>query len=130
MGKTSADSKAATLMAAVSIIGLSVGMTPAAAEDANKGVLIGLSQQDKHSTQVKQSTSNQYKESNQLKLQGSNQLKLENHYLKYDSNQHKADSHQLKYESQQIKGESVQRKNSTQMKQNTHSLNPQPLPPG
>lgn len=91
------------LMAAVSALSLSVGMAPAIAADQND-----------------QGVSQQYKESHQLKLD-SMQHKSSNQ-LKIDSMQYK-ESHQLKLDS-------MQHKNSLQLKQNSHKLNPQPLPPG
>ena len=93
--------QAGKLLAAVSIIGMSVGMVAAqAAENGNQGILIGMSQQQKASTQ-----------------------------LKYESHQDKWHSSQIKGESSQIKLDSMQHKgNSMQIK--THELNPQPEPPG
>jgi hypothetical protein len=109
---------AGKLLAAVSVLGVAVGMAPAVAADQQ-----GTSLQDKHSTQIKG-------DSSQIKVQSSNQIKI-------DSNQYK-ESHQLKYDSHQLKLDSMQHKSSNQMKygdvvtekQNTHELNPQPLPPG
>jgi hypothetical protein len=93
----------AGLLAAVSIIGMSVGMVAAeAADNGNQGILIGMSQQHKASTQIKQNSS---------------QIKL-------DSQQWKSDSQQWKNDSMQHKG------NSMQMKGQSHELNPQPEPPG
>jgi len=103
------DIQAGTLLAAVSIIAMSVGMVSAEAADNanNQGVLIGLSKQDKTSTQ----------------------LKYESHQDKWHSSQLKGESSQLKYQSQQLKLNSTQQKgNSMQMK--SHELNPQPEPPG
>jgi len=97
--------KAGTLLAAVSIIGLSVGMVSAEAADTgnNQGVLIGLSKQDKSSAQIK----------------------MDSQQKKY------MPSGQIKYDSQQIKLHSVQQKGtSAQTKMNSVELNPQPLPPG
>jgi len=127
----------ARLLAAVSVLGVSVGMTAAVAEDSqNKGVLIGLSKQDKHANQLKY-------ESTQDKWHSS-QIKGENNYLKYESSQDKWRSNQDKWHSSQIKGESSQIKldatqmkystqqkvNSTQTKIDAGALNPQPEPPG
>ena len=111
MGTETSKNRAGTLLAAASIIGLSVGMVSAEAADTgnNQGVLIGLSKQDKHAAQLKY-------ESQQKKYMPSNQIK--------------GDSSQLKYQSQQLKLDSAQQKGiSTQLK-TQHQLNPQPLPPG
>jgi hypothetical protein len=103
---------AGQLLATVSVIGLSVGMAPAlAADDGNQGVLIGMSQQDKHNTQIKGD---------------SQHIKLDSTHIKLDSTMMKGES------SDQIKGHSSQIKlHSTQIKmQGTTELNPQPEPPG
>ena len=95
--------QAGELLAAVSIIGMSVGMVAAqAADNGNQGILIGMSQQQKASTQ----------------------LKYESHQDKWHSSQIKGDSSQIKLDSMQHKGTSMQ------MKGQSHELNPQPEPPG
>jgi len=93
-----------TLLAAASIIGMSVGMVAAQAEETgnSQGVLIGLSQQDKHAAQLKY-------QSQQDKWHSS-QLKGESSQLKYESSQIKYGSQQIKLHSTQQKGESVQKK--------------------
>jgi hypothetical protein len=131
MGKTSTDNKIATLMAAVSVIGLSVGMMPAKADDLNK-------QQETAALFIKH-------DSNQSKVKGSSQIKIDSQQIKYGSQQQKADARQLKIDSVTIKQNSIQQKghsqnikldskqikiDSMQQKGTTHSLNPQPLPPG
>ena len=101
-----AKHKAGTLVAAVSLIGLSVGMVAAQAEDNsnNQGILIGLSKQHKG---------------------------MDSQQIKLNSSQIKGESSQLKYESQQIKQNSLQQKGtSAQVKLNPAALNPQPEPPG
>jgi hypothetical protein len=101
------------LLTAVSVIGMSVGMTAAAqaADDGNQGVLIGMSQQEKQSTQIKGQSQN---------------VKLHSTHIKLDSTQIKGES------SDQVKGHSSQVKlHSNQIKmQGTTELNPQPEPPG
>lgn len=131
MGKAS-DNRAAALMAAVSVIALSVGMVSAQAEDS-KGVTIqqktGGSDQKKADTHYMKYESSQLKgDSSQQK--GSNQIKGDSHYLKYESSQMKGGSSQLKLDSQQIKGATTQNGNSVQNKKNSVGFNPQPDPPG
>jgi hypothetical protein len=129
MEKTSSGikSQAGTLLAAVSLIGLSVGMMPAHAEgtDGNKGVLIGMSQQDKHTNQIKG-------QSDQTKG-GAQPISLNFAKIEMDSKQVKGDGKQntsvsevpiTKKNSQQVKG------NSLQVKMHKSDLNPQPEPPG
>ncbi|MGN6817823.1 MAG: hypothetical protein ACTHJR_04045 [Sphingomonas sp.] len=92
-----ADLKKPALAAAVSLLGLSLGVTDAAAQQRsvqptgnNQGVLIGLDKPD--STQIK---SEQFK-SNQYKAPSSSQIKGEgpvsNQYKAPTSNQYKAPS--------------------------------------
>jgi hypothetical protein len=108
------------LMAAVSVLGVSLGMiqaTNAASEDTQAGTaqsLKGESLQDKH-TQFLKGQSVQDKHTQFLKtesLQGKHQ-----NQLKFDSQQHKT--------STQIKTDSNQIKNGSEAVQ----LNPQPEPP-
>jgi len=109
MGTETPKHKAGTLLAAVSLIGMSVGMVAAQAEDNNnQGVLIGLSKQDKSSTQ----------------------LKYESQQIKLHSGQIKGESSQLKYGSQQIKLNSTQQKGVSNQLKTQNQLNPQPEPPG
>jgi len=122
MGKTS-DSKAATLMAAVSVIALSVGMSSAQAEDSNKSDYSAQHKGD--SAYMKYEKHN----SSQIKID-SNQQKGDAHYLKYESSQVKGQSSQLKLDSQQVKGGTMQNSNSVQNKKNSVGFNPQPDPPG
>ena len=125
MGDKSSHTTSATLLAAVSVIAISVGMEPALADgsNGNNGVLIGLSKQQKDANQIK-GESNQHKgEAFTVKLD-SNQHKLDSKFIKMDSYQHKMNSNYLKLDSHQVKGNSVQQKGSTK------ALNPQPEPPG
>jgi hypothetical protein len=118
MGDKNSHTASATLLAAVSVIAISVGMEPAIAADSNgnNGVLIGMSKQHKDSTQIKGE---------------SNQHKGESFTVKMDSNQHKMNSSQIKMDSNHIKIDSNQMKGtSVQQKHNTKTLNPQPEPPG
>jgi hypothetical protein len=110
MGDKSSHKSSATLLAAVSVIAISVGMEPALADNdhPNGGILIGNG--------VPTGVSKQHKDSTQIKME-SNQHKM-------NSNQLKLDSNHIKIDSQQVKGHSVQQK------QNTKALNPQPEPPG
>jgi TolA-binding protein len=104
------------LLAAVSVLSLSVGMVPALAADQNNQ---GTSTQIKGEThQIKLDSMQHKQNSNQLKLD-STQIKGESHQIKYDSMQHKQNSNQIKQDSIQLK-----------QNDNTHHLNPQPLPPG
>lgn len=124
MGKLTASRS--KLLAAVSVLGLSVGMMPTQAADQNGQP--DMSQQQKDSHQLKLD-SNQYKESHQLKLDSAQH--------KLNSNQYK-ESNQLKLDSTQVKQNSSQMKlNSNQYKENAtvspgakQGFNPQPDPPG
>ena len=80
--------QAGKLLAAVSIIGMSVGMVAAeAADNGNQGILIGMSQQHKASTQIKQNSS---------------QLKLDSQQWKNNSMQQKGNSMQVKMQSHEL----------------------------
>ena len=96
------------LLRAVSVLGISLGISAVALAEENPKETIGSQSSGAGSGKV----SNQYKAD----------------YVKHGP----LDSHQLKYDSNQIKGESHQLKlDSVQHKQTVgHALNPQPLPPG
>jgi len=124
-----------TLLAAASVIALSVGMDAALADDTNNnGVLIGLSKQNKtDANQVKGQTTQHKGESYTVKMGGSQQIKGESHTIKMGGSQQiKGESYTVKMGgSQQIKQDSNQIKgNSVQQKLDAKSLNPQPEPPG
>ena len=93
------DVNKAALLAAVSALGLSLGVTipkTALADESPK----------EHSYQ--KPTSNQIKIDGQYLKHSSSQIKGENQQIKGESQQLKLDSQQLKYHSNQIKGESQQ----------------------
>jgi hypothetical protein len=125
---------AGQLLATVSVIGLSVGMAPAlAADNGNQGVLIGMSQQDKHNTQIKGESKYLKLDSTMVKGESSDQVKGNSSQVKLHSTHIKLDSTMMKGESSdQVKGHSSQIKlHSNQIKmQGTTELNPQPEPPG
>ena len=105
MNKDQGSSRKQQLVSAVSVLGVSLGVTLAATPAM--------------------SAENAY-----LKLD-THQIKGESQQLKVNSLQQKADSQQLKLDSQQHKLDSQQLKlDSTHQKLGPHSLNPQPLPPG
>jgi hypothetical protein len=120
------STRTATLLAAASVIAISVGMEPALADgqNANNGILIGLSKQKKMDS-AQQKGSQQIKgEAFTVKLHNSQQIKQDSQQLKLDANHIKMDSNQLKLDSKQVKGGSIQQK------VNAGALNPQPEPPG
>jgi hypothetical protein len=140
--KPSSTARLGKVLAAVSVLSVSVGMVAAEAAVDSYLQLKGESKQDKNSNQIKYGVQN--KTSTQLKLDSAQdkwntqkkyntQMKLQSGQDKWSnqdkySTQMKYGSSQLKYESGQIKGESKQGKmDSMYMK---HALNPQPLPPG
>jgi|WetSurMetagenome_2_1015567.scaffolds.fasta_scaffold141171_2 hypothetical protein len=92
----------ARLLSAVSVLGVSLGVTlsatAAGAADSSQIKIDGKP------------------ESHQLKYQ-SGQLKYDSQYLKHQSNQQKADANYLKYDTNQQKG-------------SPNAFNPQPDPPG
>jgi|HubBroStandDraft_1064217.scaffolds.fasta_scaffold28690_2 hypothetical protein len=104
-GKTSSDARRRGLLAAVSVLGVSLGMASAHADTPQDTIKGGAPTQG--SDQLKGETS-QFKHD-------SSQLKGESSQLKGQSS-NKTDSALYKQGSSQLKGESDQQKGSTQQK--------------
>jgi len=104
------EGKAGALLAAVTLIGMSVGMVPVYAADQAPSGTPGPGTPSTHvkidSIAIKQNSVQVKGDSNQQK--SSNQIKMNSQFLKLDSQHIKMDSRQIKGESAQHKGDSNQ----------------------